>query len=66
MLRDGNKIVTTTMAHRTDEAIEEAAAQRWLPSLPIAKQRRIQPFCFETLQRMHKAGISWLWGLIWA
>ncbi|MFC1937704.1 amidohydrolase family protein, partial [Chloroflexota bacterium] len=56
MIRGANKIVTTTLAHRTDEAIEEAI-RGGATEFMIAKQRRIQPFCYETFRRMHEAGI---------
>ncbi|MFC1937943.1 amidohydrolase family protein, partial [Chloroflexota bacterium] len=56
MIRDANKLVTPTLAHRTDEAIEEAA-RGGATEFTIAKQRRIQSFCYETFRKMHEAGV---------
>ena len=49
--------VTPTLLHRTDHAIE-IRRETGTPRFTLEKMKRIQPFCFETFQVMHKAGVK--------
>ena len=49
--------VTPTLSHRTDHAIE-IRRQTGTPSFTLEKMKSIQPFCFETFQVMHRAGVK--------
>ena len=49
--------VTPTLLHRTDFAIDlrrDMGTARFV----LEKMKYIQPFCYETFQKMHKAGIN--------
>jgi imidazolonepropionase-like amidohydrolase len=49
--------VTPTLAHRTDHAIE-IRREIGTPKFVLEKMKTIQPDCFNTFQKMHKAGIK--------
>jgi imidazolonepropionase-like amidohydrolase len=49
--------MTPTLSHRTDHAIE-IRRETGTPSFTLEKMKQIQPFCFETFQVMHKAGVK--------
>ena len=49
--------VTPTLLHRTDHAIE-LRKQIGTPEFIINKMKQIQPHCFETFQKMYKAGVK--------
>jgi imidazolonepropionase-like amidohydrolase len=49
--------VTPTLSHRTDHAIEVRKDQGTAKFI-LDKMKQIQPFCYETFQKMHKAGIK--------
>lgn len=49
--------VTPTLSHRTDHAIEIRKGTG-TPQNVLDKMKQIQPFCFETFQKMHKAGVK--------
>jgi len=49
--------VTPTLSHRTDHAVDvrrEQGTARFI----LDKMKKIQPFCYETFQKMHKAGVK--------
>jgi imidazolonepropionase-like amidohydrolase len=49
--------VCPTLLHRTDHAIE-VRSQTGTPKFTLDKMKKIQPFCYETFQAMHKAGVK--------
>lgn len=49
--------VCPTLLHRTDHAIA-VRTETGTPKFTLDKMRKIQPFCFETFQAMHKAGVK--------
>jgi imidazolonepropionase-like amidohydrolase len=49
--------VTPTLLHRTDHAIE-IRRQTGTPNFTLEKMKTIQPNCFETFQKFHKAGVK--------
>lgn len=49
--------VCPTLLHRTDHAIE-VRTRTGTPQFTLDKMKRIQPFCYETFQAMHKAGVK--------
>ncbi len=53
--------VTPTLSHRTDYAIA-LRRETGTPSFTLEKMKKIQPFCFETFQVMHKAGVKMAMG----
>lgn len=55
-IRDSGRYVIPTLLHRSDIAIERRREHGASQGL-IAKMKEIQPYCFETFQRMHAAGI---------
>jgi imidazolonepropionase-like amidohydrolase len=55
-IKDSGRYVIPTLLHRSDMAIERRRAHGASEGL-IAKMKEIQPYCFETFQRMHAAGI---------
>ncbi len=48
--------VTPTLLHRTDHAIELRRAHG-TADFVLRKMKHLQPFCFETFRKMHKAGV---------
>lgn len=55
-MREGNKILVPTLAHRSDRAIEVRRRQG-APEFVVQKMMRIQPHTKETFQKLYKAGI---------
>ena len=53
--------VTPTLSHRTDHAID-IRRETGTPAFTLEKMKKIQPFCFETFQVMHKAGVKIVMG----
>jgi imidazolonepropionase-like amidohydrolase len=49
--------MTPTLAHRTDHAIE-IRRQIGTPQFTLNKMKKIQPSCFDTFQKFHKAGVN--------
>jgi imidazolonepropionase-like amidohydrolase len=49
--------VTPTLSHRTDHAIAVRREQGTAKFI-LDKMKKIQPFCYETFQKMHKAGVK--------
>ncbi|MDX1605564.1 MAG: amidohydrolase family protein [Candidatus Competibacterales bacterium] len=49
--------VTPTLSHRTDHAIE-VRRELGTPEFVLKKMKAIQPYTFETFQRMHETGIN--------
>jgi imidazolonepropionase-like amidohydrolase len=57
MILDSGIPVIPTLLHRTDEAIESRRAHG-TPDFVLKKMKKIQPYCFESFQKMHQAGIK--------
>ena len=49
--------MTPTLLHRTDHAIETRKDQG-TSQFVINKMKALQPYCYETFQKMHKAGVN--------
>jgi imidazolonepropionase-like amidohydrolase len=48
--------VTPTLSHRTDHAIQ-LRREHGTAEFVLRKMKYLQPFCFETFQKMYKAGV---------
>jgi imidazolonepropionase-like amidohydrolase len=57
MIRDAGIPVVPTLSHRTDHAIEVRRAHG-TPEFILTKMKKIQPYTFESFQKMHQAGIK--------
>lgn len=57
MIKEKGTPVTPTLSHRTDHAIE-VRRQQGTSQFVLKKMKSIQENCFETFQRMHKAGVD--------
>lgn len=57
MMKERKIILTPTLAHRTDHAID-LRRQMGTPEFTLTKMKKIQPFTKETFQRLHRAGIK--------
>lgn len=57
MIREAGIPVTPTLAHRTDHAIE-LRREHGTAEFVLRKMKYLQPFCFETFQKMYKAGVK--------
>ena len=57
MIADSNVWMTPTLLHRTDHAIQNRLDQG-TSKFVINKMKALQPYCFETFQKMHKAGVK--------
>ncbi len=57
LIREAGVSVTPTLAHRTDHAIE---LRRSLGTSPFVlnKLKKLQPHCYNTFQKMYKAGVK--------
>lgn len=53
--------IAPTLLHRTDHAIE-IRRETGTPKFTLEKMKKIQPYCFETFQAMHKAGAKIIMG----
>ena len=49
--------VTPTLAHRTDHAIQ-LRREHGTAEFVLRKMKYLQPYCFETFQKMYKAGVT--------
>jgi imidazolonepropionase-like amidohydrolase len=57
MMKQQKIILTPTLQHRTDHAIE-LRRQMGTPEFTLTKMKKIQPSTKETFQRLHRAGIK--------
>jgi imidazolonepropionase-like amidohydrolase len=57
LIRKSGTPVTPTLAHRTDHAIE-LRREHGTADFVLRKMKYLQPFCFETFRKMHKAGVK--------
>jgi len=57
MIAESNVWMTPTLLHRTDRAIETRKDQG-TSQFVINKMKALQPYCYETFQKMHKAGVK--------
>lgn len=57
MIKKAGIFVTPTLSHRTDHAIY-MRKQQGTPKFILDKMKSLQPFCYETFQKMYKAGIN--------
>lgn len=57
MIAEAGIPVTPTLAHRTDHAIQ-LRRELGTAEFVLNKLKRLQPHCYETFRRMHKAGIK--------
>jgi imidazolonepropionase-like amidohydrolase len=56
LIRKSGTPVTPTLAHRTDHAIQ-LRREHGTADFVLRKMKYLQPFCFETFRKMHKAGV---------
>lgn len=56
MIAEAGVPVTPTLSHRTDHAIE-LRRELGTADFVLRKMKYLQPFCFETFQKMYKAGV---------
>ena len=56
-IKEAGISVTPTLSHRTDHAIQVRKEQGTAKFI-LDKMKTIQPYCYDTFQRMHKAGIK--------
>jgi imidazolonepropionase-like amidohydrolase len=61
LIRKSGTPVTPTLSHRTDHAIE-LRREHGTADFVLRKMKYLQPFCFKTFQKMHKAGIKIVMG----
>jgi len=57
LIRKSGTPLTPTLAHRTDHAIE-LRREHGTADFVLRKMKYLQPFCFETFQKMYKAGVK--------
>jgi imidazolonepropionase-like amidohydrolase len=57
MIKEAGVPVTPTLSHRTDHAIQ-LRREVGTAEFVLKKMKFLQPFCFETFQKMHKAGVK--------
>ncbi|MFC1937921.1 amidohydrolase family protein, partial [Chloroflexota bacterium] len=57
MMKQANSVMIPTLANRTDRDIEQWRLGGGSEFI-IQKLKRIQPYCFETFERVYKAGIK--------
>jgi len=56
MIKEAGVPVTPTLSHRTDHAIQ-LRREHGTAEFVLRKMKYLQPFCFESFQKMYKAGI---------
>jgi imidazolonepropionase-like amidohydrolase len=56
LIAEANVPVTPTLAHRTDHAIQ-LRREHGTAEFVLRKMKYLQPFCFETFQKMYRAGV---------
>jgi len=57
MIAESGVWMTPTLLHRTDHAIQTRKDQG-TSQFVINKMKALQPYCYETFQKMHKAGVN--------
>jgi len=57
LIRKSGTPVTPTLLHRTDHAIE-LRREHGTADFVLRKMKYLQPFCFETFRKMHRAGVK--------
>jgi imidazolonepropionase-like amidohydrolase len=57
LIRKSGTPVTPTLLHRTDHAIQ-LRREHGTAEFVLRKMKYLQPFCFETFRKMHKAGVK--------
>ena len=57
LIRKSGTPVTPTLSHRTDHAIQ-LRREHGTADFVLRKMKYLQPFCFETFRKMHKAGVK--------
>jgi imidazolonepropionase-like amidohydrolase len=57
MIKEAGVPVTPTLSHRTDHAIQ-LRREVGTAEFVLKKMKYLQPFCFDTFQKMYKAGIK--------
>jgi len=57
MIKEAGIPLTPTLSHRTDHAIE-LRREHGTADFVLRKMKYLQPFCFETFQKMYKAGVK--------
>lgn len=57
MIAEAGVWMTPTLLHRTDHAIETRKDQG-TSQFVLNKMKALQPYCYETFQKMHKAGVN--------
>lgn len=61
MIKEAGVPVTPTLSHRTDHAID-LRRDLGTAEFVLKKMKWLQPYCFETFQKMYKAGIKIVMG----
>ncbi len=61
MIKESGIPIVPTLLHRTDEAIQ-SRKEHGTPNFVLDKMKKIQPYCFDSFQKMHKAGIRMAMG----
>jgi imidazolonepropionase-like amidohydrolase len=61
MMKEADKIVVPTLAHRTDHAIE-LRRETGTPGFVLSKMKSLQPYCEETFYRFREAGLRMAMG----
>ena len=57
LIKEAGVYVTPTLSHRTDHAIY-TRRQQGTSKFILDKMKALQPFCYETFQKMYKAGVK--------
>jgi imidazolonepropionase-like amidohydrolase len=57
MIKDRGTYITPTLSHRTDHAIQ-LRKEQGTSQFVLNKMKGIQESCFDTFQKMHKAGVN--------
>ena len=57
LIRKSGTPITPTLLHRTDHAIQ-LRREHGTADFVLRKMKYLQPFCFETFRKMHKAGVK--------
>ena len=57
LIKKSGTPVTPTLSHRTDHAIQ-LRREHGTADFVLRKMKYLQPFCFETFKKMHKAGVK--------
>jgi imidazolonepropionase-like amidohydrolase len=57
MIKEAGVPVTPTLSHRTDHAIQ-LRREHGTAEFVLRKMKYLQPFCFDSFQKMYKAGVK--------